>query len=363
MDKILNSEIVRAFDKEAGVVFLGNSLSHWFAAVILLVAIYFLLKFAFRKICIQIEKISKKTRTNIDDVLVGALKKSGFWFFAAIALFFSARVLNLGEYSFVPLKILTLTTFFQIGIWVSVVFNGVLKNWSEKNNQNPTQNAAVAILRWLGKFFIWAVILLLTLDNLGVKVVSLLAGLGVGGIAVALAVQKILGDLFASISIMLDKPFEIGDYITVGGVSGTVESIGVKTTRIRSATGEQIVVANSDLLDSRVSNFKRMKERRITFGIGVTYQTTRENLNAIVEIVKGIIAEQENTRFDRGHLKGFGASSIDYEFVFWITKPDYLTYMDMQQKINLSIIDVFDRKKIDFAYPTQTLFVSNAPAV
>jgi small-conductance mechanosensitive channel len=156
---------------------------------------------------------------------------------------------------------------------------------------------------------------------------------------------------------MIDKPFEIGDFIAVGDIKGTVESTGIKTTRIRSLTGEQIIIANSDILDSRVNNFKRMEERRITFTFGVKYQTARENLQAITDIVKNIIENQSNARFDRGHLKGFDASSIDYEFVYWVTNSDYVTYMDVQEKINLAVIDVFSEKKIEMARPTQTVFL------
>ncbi len=344
---------------EKGIYFLGNSVWHWILAFAITVAVYFLFRFIFKVIVKQIDKIASRTDNILDDIAVDALKNSKFWFFAVIAIFFGTEILNFGEYDFLPVKILILTTFAQIGIWVNVIFCDVLNNWSKKNNPNIVKNSGFVIINWLGKFIIWAVILLLILDNLGVKVVSLMAGLGVGGIAVALAVQKILGDLFASISIMIDKPFEIDDFIAIGDIRGTVESTGIRTTRIRSVTGEQIVISNNDILESRLNNFKQMKERRITYTIGVTYKTAKENLQAITGIVKNIIDNQSKARFDRGHLKGFDASSIDYEFIYWVTSPDYVVYMDVQEQINLAVMDAFAERKIEMARPTQTVFLQN----
>jgi len=342
---------------EKGIYFLENSVWQWTLFLLITIAVYIVFRLVFKALVKQINKIAGRTEHVLNDIVVDALKNSKFWFFAVIAIFFGAKILNLGEYGFIPVKILILTTFVQTGIWLSVIFNDILNNWSKKNNPNAAKNAGFTIISAICKFLIWVAILLLVLDNLGVKVISLMAGLGVGGIAIALAVQRILGDLFASISIMIDKPFEIGDFIAVGDIKGTVESTGIKTTRIRSITGEQIIIANSDILDSRVNNFKRMEERRITFSFGVTYQTAKENLEAITDIVKNIIESQSDVRFERGHLNGFGASSIDYEFIYWVTKPDYVVYMDVQQRINLAIIDAFAKKKIEMARPTQTVFL------
>jgi len=242
-----------------------------------------------------------------------------------------------------------------VTIAVYFVFNFIFNTIVKRISKIPyfSNNKTVLIFMGIGKFFVFIVILLLTLDNLGVKVVSLLAGLGIGGIAVALAAQKVLGDLFASVSIILDKPFEVGDSISLGAISGTVESIGIKTTRIRSSTGEQIVVSNGDLLESRITNFKRMQERRITFGISVSNQ----NLQTIVPLVKGIIESQSDARFERGHLKSFAAGSIEYEFVYWVTKPEYITYMNVQEKINLAILEAFAAKNINMAYPAQKVLL------
>jgi len=211
---------------------------------------------------------------------------------------------------------------------------------------------------FLARLALWTIIMFSALDNLGVNITALVAGLGVGGIAVALATQNILGDLFASFSIVLDKPFVIGDFIIVGECLGTVERIGLKTTRIRSLSGEQIIFSNSDLLGSRVRNFKRMYERRIVFSIGVIYQTSREQVAAIPAMLRESIEAQQMARFDRAHFKGFGDYALHFEAVYYVRSPDFTRYMDTQQAINLEIMRRFEEAGIEFAYPTQVVYVA-----
>jgi len=341
---------------EKGVYFFGNSLWNWFLAIATATAVYFILRPFFSLIVKKIDKVINHKLNKPGDIALDALKHSKTWFFIAIAFFFGSKFLKLGEYDFLPFRILIFAIFIQAGIWSNVIFTKGLRNWSVKN-ENPSQHTGVVIVLWFGRFLIWATVLLLILDHLGIEAVSLLAGLGVGGIAIALAMQKILGDLFASISIMLEKPFEIGDFVMVGEIKGTVESIGIKTTRIRSVNGEQIVISNSDLLESRVNNFKRMTERRILFSLNISNLTTKENIHAITGLVKNIIDSQEEARYDRGHLKGFSPGSIDYEFVYWVKSPEFVVYMDVQQKINLAIIDEFAARKIIMAYPAQKVLL------
>jgi small-conductance mechanosensitive channel len=204
---------------------------------------------------------------------------------------------------------------------------------------------------------VWSVVLLLVLDNMGINITALVAGLGVGGIAVALAVQSILGDLFASLSIVLDKPFVVGDFLIIDDYMGSVEHVGLKTTRLRSLTGEQLVLSNTDLLSSRIRNYGRMQERRALFTLGVTYQTPRDKLRQIPEIIREAIEASEKTRFDRSHFKSYGAYSLDFETVYYVLEPDYALYMDIQQAVNLAIHERFEAEGIEFAFPTQTLFV------
>ncbi|HEV7226556.1 MAG TPA: mechanosensitive ion channel family protein, partial [Pirellulales bacterium] len=189
---------------------------------------------------------------------------------------------------------------------------------------------------------------------------ALVAGLGVGGIAIALAAQNVLGDLFASLSIVLDRPFILGDFIAVGDFSGAVEHIGLKTTRLRSLSGEQLVFSNADLLQSRIRNYKRMYERRIQFTFGVAYGTSRDQLTAIPGMIREAIAAHEKTRFDRAHFKSFGDSALIFEAVYYVLSPDYNLYMDIQQAINLTLLQGFAAAGIDFAFPTQTIYVHKA---
>jgi small-conductance mechanosensitive channel len=218
----------------------------------------------------------------------------------------------------------------------------------------------VTALNAIGMFasgLLWLAVLLLALDNLGYDVTALIAGLGVGGIAVALAVQNILGDLFASLSILIDKPFVVGDFLIVDDYMGSVEHVGLKTTRIRSLSGEQLVISNSDLLKSRLRNYGRMYERRVAFNIGVTYDTTREQLRKIPEIMRSAVERQEKTRFDRSHFGKYGEYALIFETVYYVLQADYNLYMDIQQAINLEINEAFEELGIEFAYPTRTLLL------
>ncbi|MDP7260201.1 MAG: mechanosensitive ion channel family protein, partial [Anaerolineales bacterium] len=207
----------------------------------------------------------------------------------------------------------------------------------------------------------WSIILLLALDNLGIEISGLLTGLGIGGIAVALAVQNILSDLLAYVSIMLDRPFTVGDFIVVDDRMGTVERIGLKTTRMRSLSGELLIFANHDLLGSRLSNFQDREDRRVVFTIGVTYDTPAAKLASIPEIMREVVSAQQQVRFDRSHFHSFGDFSLQFETVYYVNSADYGVYMDVQQNINLELVRRFERADIEFAFPTQTVHLAPQP--
>ena len=253
----------------------------------------------------------------------------------------------------------------QLLMWSPVVVDHFIRLLIARTSRDGVPDNAIVsssgVIKAVGMIVAVALVLLLALDNLGVKITPLVAGLGVGGIAVALAVQSILGDIFASVSILLDKPFVVGDFIVVGDKMGTVERIGVKTTRVRALSGEQLVFANSDLLTSRIQNFKRMQERRALFAFGVVYHTPAERLRAIPRIVREAIEHNPNTRFDRCHFKSFGAYSLDFECVYFMLVADFNAYMDTQQAVNLEIFERFGREGIEFAYPTQ-VEIHHSPA-
>ena len=206
------------------------------------------------------------------------------------------------------------------------------------------------------KVAVWGLGVTFLLDNLGFKISAVVAGLGIGGIAVALAAQTVLGDLFSYFTIFFDRPFEVGDFIVIDDFLGTVEYIGIKTTRLRSLSGEQLIFSNTDLTSSRLRNYKRMENRRVVFQLGVTYQTKTEQLREIPEIIAHIIKKSDNTVFDRAHFSSYGDFSLNFETVYYVKSRDYNIYMDTQQTINLLIYRQFAEEGIEFAYPTQTLF-------
>lgn len=223
---------------------------------------------------------------------------------------------------------------------------------------DPDGATALSLIGFGARMLLWTFVLLLGLDQLGFDITALLAGLGVGGIAVALATQNILGDLFASLSIVLDKPFVVGDFIVIDNLRGNVERVGVKTTRIRSLDGELLVFSNADLLRSRIQNYQRMKERRVLFSVGITYQTPPDKVEHITQWLREAVEAQGGTRFDRAHFKEYGDSALVFEVVYHVLTRDYNTFMDLQQAINLAIFARFAREGVDFAYPTRTLHIA-----
>ena len=220
----------------------------------------------------------------------------------------------------------------------------------------------ITTLGFVARLALYAAVFLLALDNFGIQITALVAGLGIGGIAVALAAQNVLADLFAALAITLDKPFVLGDFIIVGEDMGAVERIGLKTTHVRSLWGEQIIFSNQDLLNSRIRNYGRMQERRVVFAIDVVYQASYEQLEAIPGMFRAIVEAQERTRFDRAHFKEYGDSALRYEIVYYVLDSDYTVYMDIQQAINLDIFRRFGEAGIEFAYPTRTVYVQGEPS-
>jgi small-conductance mechanosensitive channel len=248
--------------------------------------------------------------------------------------------------------------FLQIALWASVVIDFWLARQRRRMDHDATSVALAGVLRFVVKLTLWTLLILMALDNFGINVTALITGLGIGGVAVALALQNVLGDLLASLSIVLDKPFVLGDAITVDTLTGTVESIGLKTTRLRAVSGEQLIFANGDLLKSRIRNWKRLAERRVLLTFGVPYDTPPDVIGRIPGMVRALVEAQELARFERAHFKGFGALSLDFEAVYWILTPDYGVYMDRQQAVNLGLLRAFEREGIDFASGTQTLLVT-----
>ena len=345
-------------------IFYSNPVWMWLLAVAIIAFVWFVLRVVMRRLVRRLRVLAAKTPGRFDDLLIELLAKTRFLFILVVAFYAGSLILVLPDVAERALRTLfILALLIQAGYWG----DGVITFWIRRTARRKLEEDAatatsLTALGFVAKVVIWAIVVLLALDNFGIDITALIAGLGIGGIAIALAVQNILGDLFASLSIIVDKPFVIGDFIIVGDLMGTVERIGLKTTRVRSLSGEQIIFSNSDLLSSRVRNYKRMYERRVVFSFGVTYQTSPDALEKIPETVQKIIEEQPDVRFDRCHFRSFGDFALDFETVYYVLLADYNVYMDRQQAINLGIARAFAERGIEFAYPTQTLYVDRLDA-
>ncbi len=343
-------------------VLLENSVRTWLLALGVAVAAAVVLRLLLALFGKYLSRVAKATASTWDDIVVHAISKTKRLFLLVIAVQAGSRVVEIpGTARDVLDAVTILAVLLQAGIWATAALRFGLSHERQKLlKEDRAAATSLSALGFVGQLLIWSLVLLLSLDNLGVDVTALVAGLGVGGVAVALAVQNILGDLFASLAIVLDKPFVLGDFIIVDDLVGSVEAIGLKTTRVRSLGGEQLVFSNSDLLNSRLRNYGRMVERRVVFTVGVTYQTDREQLGAIPGIIRDAVEAQPQTRFDRSHFFEYGDFSLNFETVFYVLSPNYNDYMDIRQAINLRLFEEFERRGIEFAYPTQTLFVEGA---
>ncbi len=344
--------------------FFNNSATQWFWAGVIFFGWFIGLKIFQVVVLARLQSWSSKTKNEIDDTFVGIVSGIGFFFYFVVALYFGLASLELPEYVDTGMTILLM-----LAITLEVVkaskhmIDFSFKRYARKKGlgEDPAQEmqsrAMFRTLKTIVAILVWSAGLLLALSNIGVDITSLIAGLGIGGIAVALALQNVLGDLFSSFSIYFDKPFEVGDFIVIGDDMGTVERIGMKSTHIRTLLGEQLVVSNQELTTARIQNFKRMDRRRVVVSLGVTYDTSQKKLEMIPKMVEDIIKKVDKTEFDRCHFHEYGDSALLYELVFYVDTPDYNMYMDIRQDVNLQIFEAFAKEKIEFAYPTQTLYV------
>lgn len=289
------------------------------------------------------------------------LPRRTYWLLLLLpAVFLGAQSLNLSPHLYATLRTLAiLAVLLQVALWATVAIEIWMSRVRRRRLENDAASATlIGSLNFIMRLVLWVFITLLALDNLGVNVTALVAGLGVGGIAMALALQNILGDVLASLSIAADKPFVLGDTIQVDNFVGTVEDVGLKTTRLRSLSGEQLIFANSDLLKSRIRNLKRMTDRRVVLAFGIDYQTKAEQVEKIPALLRAIIEAQPGVRFDRAHLKGFGQGALDLEAVYYLTDPDYNLYMDSQEAILLALMRALDGEGIRLAQPDRTLWIA-----
>ena len=340
--------------------YFGNSLQAYLI-VFGSILVGLLLITAFKKLVLKrIKKAVSTTKSQMDDFIVENLGKYlvPIVYFTVIyaglkSLVWPERIANILEVVYVVIM-----TYYAIRL-ISSILLMLLETYIRRQENGAEKVKQMGGIILIMNIMIWIIGLVFMFGNLGYDVTAIIAGMGIGGIAIALAAQNILGDLFNYFVIFFDQPFEVGDFLVVGDENGTVEKIGIKTTRIKTLSGEQLVFSNSDLTNSRIHNFKKMQRRRIVFTVGVTYETPVEQVRSIPALLREIIESQGGVDFDRAHFKQFGDSSLDFEIVYYVNSADFNTYMDLQQEFNLQIYQKFGERGISIAFPTRTLYVRN----
>ncbi|OKL39190.1 mechanosensitive ion channel family protein [Pontibacter flavimaris] len=339
-------------------IYFGNTVEDYLIAfgIILLGSLLITL---FRKsVLSRIGRWSENTHTRFDNFVVKSFARFGIPVLHFLVIYvglsylaFSAKVERILGIA------VTVAITVMIVRFVASTLNLLVQSYVRRRHPDKAYVNEVGAISLIINIIIWTIGLGFLFDNMGYDLTTVIAGLGIGGIAVALAAQNILGDLFNYFVIFLDRPFEVGDSIAVGDKNGTIEHIGVKTTRLRSLTGEQLIISNSDLTSSRIHNYKRQQRRRVEFTLGVAYETSVENLKAIPDLLKRIVSEHELVAFDRAHFASYGDSTLNFVVVYNVLTSDFAKHMDIRQAINLNIFQEFQQRGIEFAYPTQKLYV------
>lgn len=343
---------------------LGNTVQSWLAATLTTVVVFAALLRARTVVVRRLEDHEKRTPNRHTAGLAGVISRTRVLFLMTVAVWAGSYWLALPKPAiaiFVHAAIIAVLL--QLGVWGNSFLPILVDSYVRLSVPDPaSQKITTPALTFVGRLALWAVIGVLALENMGVHVSALVASLGIGGVAVAFASQSILGDLFASMSIIFDRPFLVGDYVVIDDLEGDVEKIGLRTTHVRSLGGEQLVFSNHDLLSTRIRNFRRMSERRISFTLDLVYSTPFEKLSRVPDMLEDIINKEDAVRFDRAHFKAYVASSLRFEVVYWVTNREYRSYMDAQQRINFAIYERFESEGIEFAYPTQTLYLERDAA-
>jgi small-conductance mechanosensitive channel len=342
-------------------IWYGNSVRQWLIAIATLGAVYVLLAFGRRLAVRRLGTMAARSETRIDDLGVDLITRTRQYFLIGIAVYGATRLLALPENARGAIQLLMVAVvLLQAGRWGTGLIGFSVEGYLRRNAQgDPGARATVQAVGYAARFALWSILLITALAAFGIDVTALITGLGIGGIAIALAVQNILGDLFAALSIVLDKPFVVGDFIIVDTTMGTVEHVGLKTTRIRSLGGEQIIVSNSELLKSRIRNYKRMEQRRVVFAVDVTYDTQPELLDRIPFLIREIIEGQSPTRFDRSHLLTLAESALRFETVYWVLDADFNVYANIQHAVLIELIRRFNAERIGFAFPSRTIYTKD----
>lgn len=343
-------------EKLVEATYLGNTLWQWTVAASVAVGVFLILLLIRRAIRARYDKLAATPQTEFLELPFKVASRTTVLTVLVTALFVGSRWLTLPPtVDKAILTLLTIAIFWQVGLWATIAVVAALER--KRLAADPRAASSMGVINFLARVTIWSFVLLLTLDNLGIEIKPLLAGLGIGGIAVALAAQNILGDLFASLTITLDRPFVVGDSLQVDDFNGTVEYIGVKSTRLRSLNGEQIIMPNASLVSSRLRNNSRMNQRRVVINISVDQQTPVEKLQEIPAKIRELIESHQPIKFDRSHFVKIGSSSFDFEAVYIVLTPDYAKHMDILQDINLRLVEWFNKERIVFSTPQRVYYV------
>ncbi len=342
-------------------VFWGNRILDYLIACITLAAGFLIINIVIRYFVKRLKRVAEKTASTIDDFFISVLEKIGVPFLFLLVVYISIKSLAFHPYFEKGLNYFALAVVLVFSArFITILIGYSLKTYLAKSGDDTALERSLKGILIITKVLVWGGVVIFFLDNLGIKITAVVAGLGIGGVAVALAAQAILKDLFSYFAIIFDHPFKVGDFIIIDDYLGTIEYIGIKTTRIRSLGGEMLVFSNSDLTDSRLRNYKLMERRRVVFKLGVVYQTPLEKLKEIPKIIENIIKTTKDTVFDRAHFFSYGDFSLIFEIVYYVLGPDYNKYMDVQQEINFRLKEEFGKRGIEFAYPTQTLYIDKA---
>lgn len=343
--------------------FFGNTVQEYLISAGVFVAAFVILRI-FKFVALKkIKKITSRTQTDIDDLFFRIIDSIGWLLYVLLSLFLAIRFVVFPSWleKAVDYALIIVAVYYVVKSLQTIIDFGVqraVKKMEQKEKSSSFDPSVVKLLSKIAKVILWVVALVIILQNLGYNVSTLVAGLGLGGLAIAFAIQAILADIFASFSIYFDKPFQIGDFIIVGDDMGTVSKIGIKSTRMTSLTGEELVISNKELTESRIHNYKKMKERRIAFNFGVLYETPNDKLRKIPKIIGDIISGIDLVRLDRVNFKNFGESALNYEVVYYLNSSDYNEYMGTQEEINLQIKEAFEKEGVEMAYPTQTIYLN-----
>jgi len=337
----------------------NNTIFQYLIALGVFLLFVFILRIFKRVIIRKLKRLAKRTSAGFDDVLIAMVDAIGRPFYVLLSFYIALRFIEtpLIVSEFLSKVILIFAIYYIVKAIQVLIDYWTHKLAVEKEEALEIDSSSAKFLRRILKGVLWAIAVILVLQNLGYNISTIVAGLGIGGIAIAFALQNILGDIFASFSIHFDKPFQVGDFIVIGEEMGTVKSIGIKSTRLQSLQGEELIVSNRELTEAKIHNFKRMEKRRIVFGFGVTYETSTEKLKKIPDIIRKIGDKIDLVKIDRVYFKEFADFSLNFEVVYFLNSIDFDVYVKTKEQINLAIKEVFEKEKIEMAYPTQTIFV------